>query len=547
MPTTRADAQPRPWSRREFLTRIGIAGGATAMFGAMDALGLAASPANAQPVDFEPLRPSDLPPATTRGGRAPSVVVLGAGIAGLACAYELGKAGHDVTVLEANERPGGRNWTARRGTEVVELDGTRQRCDLADGQYMNLGPARIPQHHVTLDYCRELGVPIEVFTNANADAYYYQEGSTAAFGPLANTPVRHRRAKADVHGHVSELLAKALDQGALAGELSSSDTERLHEYLRSFGGLNASDAYTGSSRAGYVDGELPGAGMQAGTPLPPLDRSSLLQARLGNYFAFEFGWNQAMLMYQPVGGMDRIAVALADAVRRRRTITYGAEVVDLRTTTAGVDVVYRQRGRERLVQAEYCVATIPPQILRRIPSNLSSEVTTALGDANPANAGKIGLQYGRRFWEEDEGIYGGITNTNIDVSTIWYPSDGYLSSKGVVVGYYNFGGNANAYGARTPAQRRERAIAQGCKIHGDPYAEVETALSIDWSRTPHAEGAWVGWSSGRGPRYQRLLEPDGNVFFAGDHLSHYIAWQAGAFESARATVNALHERVVAAA
>ena len=78
---------------------------------------------------------------------------------------------------------------------------------------MNAGPGRIPQHHMTLDYCKELGVAIEPFTNQNADAYLYREGSTA----LSNTPVRHRAAKADAYGYVSELLAKATDQGALDG------------------------------------------------------------------------------------------------------------------------------------------------------------------------------------------------------------------------------------------------------------------------------------------------------------------------------------------
>ncbi len=41
----------------------------------------------------------------------------------------------------------------------------------------------------------------------------------------------------------------------------------------------------------------------------------------------------------------------------------------------------------------------------------------------------------------------------------------------------------------------------------------------------------------------RLLEPDGNVYFAGDHLSYYIAWQSGAIESARKVVMQIHDRV----
>ena len=90
-----------------------------------------------------------------------TVLVLGTGIAGLGTAYELEKAGYLCEVLEARERPGGRCWTVRGGTREIDLDGAFQTAQFADGHYMNAGPARIPQHHTTLDYCRELGVAIE--------------------------------------------------------------------------------------------------------------------------------------------------------------------------------------------------------------------------------------------------------------------------------------------------------------------------------------------------------------------------------------------------
>src|SRR5690606_24701083 len=206
-------SEPTPTiSRRSFLTKLGAVGGASAMYGAMEALGLSASPANAQPVGFRPPRAGDLP----RARRRTKVAIIGAGTAGLAAAYELGKAGYDVHVLEASGRPGGRALTIRRGDTVVDTDGVAQTCHYDPGQYFNAGPARIPNHHVTLDYCRELKVPIEALVNANAEAYYYFENTaTVDYGPLASTPVRHRVAKADWFGYTMELLARAVDQGAL--------------------------------------------------------------------------------------------------------------------------------------------------------------------------------------------------------------------------------------------------------------------------------------------------------------------------------------------
>ena len=92
-------------SRRDVLMRVGAAGGAGAMLAAMNMLGLSpATPASA--ANFA------LPPAS---GNGKSVVVLGAGIAGLVSAYELQQAGYQVTVLEARNRVGGRAWTIRGG------------------------------------------------------------------------------------------------------------------------------------------------------------------------------------------------------------------------------------------------------------------------------------------------------------------------------------------------------------------------------------------------------------------------------------------------
>src|SRR6266536_414604 len=148
-------------TRRTLLRSIGVAGGAGVMFESMRALGLVASPEALATPDYRPPAPGDLP--EVRRGR--KVVVLGAGMAGLVTAYELGKAGYDCVILEAKDRVGGRNWTIRGGTRQTDLDGNTQTARFSQGAYLNAGPARLPQSHITLDYCRELGVPVEVFVN----------------------------------------------------------------------------------------------------------------------------------------------------------------------------------------------------------------------------------------------------------------------------------------------------------------------------------------------------------------------------------------------
>jgi monoamine oxidase len=120
-------------SRRAFLMRVAQAGGYGAAYTAMQALGLLPRAAVA----------STLPDLPSDFGAGKKVVILGAGITGLAAAYELRKAGFSCAVLEANGRPGGRAWSVRNGTKVEFTDGTVQRCTWEPGHYLNAGPARI--------------------------------------------------------------------------------------------------------------------------------------------------------------------------------------------------------------------------------------------------------------------------------------------------------------------------------------------------------------------------------------------------------------------
>ena len=202
-------------SRRALLARIGAGVGGAAVYRLMTSLGFAAPSTYRGPLRLE---------GDPRGA---SVLVLGAGLAGMTAAYELRRAGYKVQALEYNQRPGGRNWTVRGGDVYIELGGARQVCGFDDGQYLNPGPWRIPHHHyAVLDYCRRLGVALEPFVQLNHNAYLHKPG---AFG---GAPKRIREIKADFSGGVAELLAKATNKGALDDEVTKEDREILLEALR---------------------------------------------------------------------------------------------------------------------------------------------------------------------------------------------------------------------------------------------------------------------------------------------------------------------------
>jgi len=97
--------------RRDLLRMIGVTAGSAAMYQAMSSLGLAAEST------FKGH------PALQGAPKNSSVLILGAGIAGMVAAYELRQAGYAVQVLEYNHRSGGRNWSLRGGDTFTELGG----------------------------------------------------------------------------------------------------------------------------------------------------------------------------------------------------------------------------------------------------------------------------------------------------------------------------------------------------------------------------------------------------------------------------------------
>jgi monoamine oxidase len=241
-----------PVTRRRFLNLVGRAGGTAALYSTMQTLGLVHASAHA----------AEPPGLARRNGR--SVLILGAGIAGMTAAYELSRAGYQCTILEARSRAGGRNWTVRRGDVVEEIGSPTQRCEFERGQYLNMGPARIPHHHrALLGYCKRFGVELEVFNNANRSALLYNHES----GALQDVRVSHRAALADTHGYTSELLAKAVNQNALDDVLSPEDRERLLDFLSGFGALDNDFVYRGSGRRGYS--QPPGAADRPGVTESP--------------------------------------------------------------------------------------------------------------------------------------------------------------------------------------------------------------------------------------------------------------------------------------
>jgi monoamine oxidase len=475
-----------------------------------------------------------LPPDSAKGVR---IVILGAGIAGLVSAYELSKAGYQCTVLEARDRPGGRNWTVRNGTAVEFIDGTKQTANyLGEGSYFNAGPARIPSIHKTmLSYCRELDVALEVFVNTNRNTLV---ASDRAFD---GKPVEQREVINDTRGWIAELLAKSVNQGALDRELTKEDRERLLSMLRSFGDLRNDYAYRGSERSGVS--RLPGAGDLTEESREPLDLHSLLEAGLWANLIQEETFDQQATMFQPVGGMDHIPYAFAKKLGK--AIQFRSVVKEIRKAPTGVRIVYSQNGIERSIAADYCVCALPVNQLRPISSDFSLAVKQAIDNTHYNDSYKIAWE-SPRFWETEYNIYGGISwIQGGPINMVWYPSGKMHSKVGVILSGYGLQ-SLPAFNALPTMQAKidvsRAAVERLFPGHGK---DLRSPVFVAWEKIPYNEGAWIGSVGGayfNGP-YKAFLEPDDRIYFAGDFCSHVLVWQEGAALSAHRTVSMIAERV----
>ncbi|MFT3823778.1 MAG: flavin monoamine oxidase family protein [Chitinophagaceae bacterium] len=512
-------------SRRSFLNNTARVGTA---YPAMMALGM---------LKEAPAHTFDLP---GQAKKSEHVIILGAGLSGLAAAYELRKLGYKCTILEARNRTGGRCWSVRKGSTNIETSQPLHTAGFDDGLYFNAGPSRIPHHHqLTLHYCRELGVAVQNYNNVNEGAYYFSEGK----GPLSNKKIRIREIHNDVRGYMSELLAKAIDSKQVDSGMTTEDAQKIVEYLRAEGGLDIDKLYKASARRGYQ--EPPGAGEKAGRIADPHKLSAIIQSGLMDpdfYNVAEYTYELQMTMFQAIGGMDMIAKAFEKKLPE--TIQFNAEVSAIRNLAEGVEVVYKTPAGEKKLTGDICICTIPLPVLSNIEHNFSSDASRAIDYISYINTGKIGLQFKRRFWEEDENIYGGITHTNNIITQVFYPSNDYLARKGVLIGYYNFNEKAKEVGELTYQQREKLALEKGSLIHPQYAQEFENAFSVSWHKTKYNLGGWALYSdSERQTVYKALLKPDKQVYFAGEHMTYLNAWMAGAFESARSTVTAIHARL----
>lgn len=261
---------------------------------------------------------------------------------------------------------------------------------------------------------------------------------------------------------------------------------------------------------------------------------------VGNIYEFHSA------IFQPEGGMDMLAQAMARDLGS--AIRYNAKVTRIAQNDKGVTVDYvdtLKPGATLQARADWCVCTIPLSILSQIEVQAGSAMQNAIAAVPYGSSMKVGLEFKRRFWEEDERIYGGISYTDLPIQQISYPSTGYMGrGPAVLLGAYSFE-NSNSYrfSSLKPAERVRLALEYGAQIHPQYKQEFLNGVSVAWHRMPWINGCFGNWTDAmREQHYKDLAQVDGRLVLAGEHVSYIPAWQEGAVLSSLDAIQRLHAK-----
>lgn len=529
-----------PMTRRRFLHLTGMTMGSAAVLNVMNAWGQNAMDGLTEP------------PRLDGSGNGTSVIVVGAGPGGCPAAYELMKLGYDVTIVEARDRVGGHVWTIRGGSRGEEYGKGEQVCDWPDGVWWDAGPSRVPFYHRGFfHYCSELNIPLIDHKNLNLNGWVYTEGIE---GSIDGQRMRLHEFQADMAGYTSQYLANALDQQALDEDLTKEDIEHWKNYLVNWGILDPKDLqYKPTDHRGYaVLPDVYSAG-EVNDPYPLKDLLAFADAQMqasGGYLAATSVFDWQTTLVKPADGMDQLyEVGFKNAFGNR--LRLNCEVTEIRQDEESTRVVFhnKETGQDEELTADYVICNAPLSTLIKMRLDISQEFAKAIRAVPYAMALRMGIGFKRRFWEQDDWIYGGQSFTNIPMLGILdYPDDGYgIEEAGAMLGMYNFGTNAAFVSSLNYEDRAKLALDLGSRVHPQMRDEFISAFSVAWHLEPYSLGAWPSFTERtRADVMPKLQEPDGRLYLVGEHLSYVNAWMEGAVQAAWMQVEKLHRRVTSA-
>jgi monoamine oxidase len=454
-----------------------------------------------------------LQPRATRPAR---VAVVGAGMAGLVAASELLRAGHDPIVLEAQHRVGGRVLTLRDRW--------------ADGLWAEAGAMRIPRSHaITHALIDRYGLATKPFTMDNAEAYCFFGGRK----------VRHRELAGDPRGLGFEVLP---NESVAPAQLWNAELEPFAARLREHGDdawVEIAGEYDQYAVREFLEARKWSEGAIEMFGLL-FNQEALMNSSFLELLREELGGYYSDLVYID-GGTDLLPRAFLPELASR--IRFGTKVFAMDQSDHDVTLYCRNAGSRWEEVADYVVLTVPFPVLRHVEvlTPFSRHKQRAIRQLHYDASAKVFLQFRRRFWEEDDGIIGGGTVTDLAVRNVYYPDHGRDTGRGVLLASYTWGEDAQRWGSLSPDDRIVQALEDVTRIHPQALGEFEVGASKMWHDDEFAGGAFALFDPGQQTLLHDLIAaPEGRVHFAGEHTSLCHAWIQGAIESGLRAAREVH-------
>jgi monoamine oxidase len=453
--------------------------------------------------------------SSARSGAArKKVLLIGAGLAGLVAAYELSRSGHDVTLLEASTRAGGRVWTLRE--------------PFSSGLYAEAGAGRIPEtHDLTLKYVHLFGLTLDPFYPREGALLYLLRGKRIRVRPgetldLSSVPfdlsAEERALGLDglEHKYIDPALEELGNPGAPGWppeKVKEYDRMTWSEFLRS-------------------RGASPGA-VALLTALSGWANDSAL-----DFLRDDLGHRGAKRLAKIHGGNDLLPKAFA--ARLAEKIRYGSPVARIEQDARGVRVVGFEAGSPETLAADYLICAIPFSCLQRvqIAPPFSPEKRRAIEQVLYDPVVRVFCQTKTKFWTK-EGL-NGFADTD-DPMEIWNPTFDQPGARGILMAYLE-DGLTRRVAAMPEAERTRFGVEAIARAHLELDKHLESAMSFSWADQPWALGAYSYFVPGQITSLTRAIrQPEGRVHFAGEHASSWPGWMQGAIESGLRAAREVHE------
>ena len=459
-----------------------------------------------------------------RKGPPKKVIVIGAGLAGLSAAYELTQAGHQVTVLEAQTRAGGRVYTLR--------------APFSDGLHAEAGAMFISDaHYLTLHYVRLFDLPlnpelpsdlanikhfrgkrIKVVKNTTVDWPFNLTQEEKKLALDTTLDGMFEKYEGDVY---KEIGAPSSPDWSVAS-LRKYDQMTYPEFLRSRG---ASAEAVALMTSGWA--ELWGDGLNTVSALMLLRDYALTGLKTKNRYTIR-------------GGNDLLPKAFAERLKDK--IYYGSPVVRIEHNVQGIRVVYLQAGTHQTITGDYLICAIPFSVLRRmeISPRFSQHKQKAIEQLPYFSAARVSIQSRKRFWIE-QGL-SGFAET--DMGTIISIRDMAAQQPGPrgILHSYTGGQYARHITAMNENERISFVLGEMEKVFPGIRENFESAISKCWDEDEWECGASSWYKPGQmGELWPHVARSEGRVHFAGDHTSPWIRWMQGALHSGNRAAQEVNE------